>query len=136
MTMTPPVARPWGTNIVSSQLTPGLTHAADAAARLLKAAQIVYGTTDAEMNARVIEPHHISWRVGAFTVMLNIENDHIFVAGSNWAADVDVEGNNLTLNGEVKGDDLDGTITIGVREFFSLVIAGAAIQHREFQLEW
>lgn len=125
----------WGTSIVTSPLTPAQGNAVDIAARLLTAAKKVYGLNDAQMGARVIDESSISWHVGDFTVIFNASTDLVFFAGSNWSATVDPHGNNLSLSGVMNGEGDDGVMTIGVREFFALIVASATIQHPPLSLE-
>ena len=106
------------------------TDAVRSVQRLLKAAQIVYDLNAADLEARVIDEHSAAWHVGDFTVILKVNTNQLFVSGSNWSATVDCSGEAMSLSGLMNGDPDNGSVTIKTREFFALVIASAAIQHR------
>jgi hypothetical protein len=89
------------------------------ASHMLMCAGIVY-------NRRIKPPKIIdqimTWNVGAFTVMLNTENEEVLVSGGAWEL-VLKPGGQISLTGKIAGDVQNAHMAITYRELLTLVVA-------------
>src|SRR4030095_13597778 len=69
----------------------------------------------------------VTWNIGTLTIMLRVETDEVYLAGTDWQAGIQPKGA-IKLTGAVAGNVDDEWIAVKYREMLTLVIAACTEQ--------